>query len=316
MCCASCGWTSMAPDRVEEESVGGLSLTRYAEVYAATGEGFPLEAVLRHVGLDVDAWHEIDTAWAGRLMQSAEGEGELVAAYDAALLRAQDLLARPVPPLDTSLSAWLAFVRAWSLAEDPPATLAGLGLRPADVLRLHRLWSDRLAADAGLRAQAIALLEKPPGELPTVQPGQPRMTVSPGTSSSPPGPVPPPAPGRPALSVPLPVATPVPPRGASSVPPPEAAAPRSPPPPPDVRQTTVLTMTAYASMCAELEVFPGRREEILVKYGLAQPGAREAEDARWVQRMASDEAEREELAYARHHFVAHWMAIGPLMPRR
>jgi hypothetical protein len=306
----------MPPEPREEESVAGLTLARYAEIYAATAEGFPLEAVLRHVGLDVDAWHAMDTAWAERLMQSAEGEGELVAAYDAALLRAQDLLVRPVPPLDTSLTAWLSFVRAWSLAEDPPAALAGLGLRPADVLRLHRLWSDRLAADDGLRAEAVALLERAPAELPAVQPGPPRMTVSPGMSSSPPGPVSPRGPARPALSVPLPVAAPIAPRVPSSAPPPAAAAPRSPPPPPDVRQSTALTMTAYASMSAELEVFPERTEEILVKYALMQPGARASEDARWAHRTGSDEAERAALTYARHHFVAHWTAIRALTPLR
>jgi hypothetical protein len=94
----------------------------------------------------------------------------LLRAFDAHLIAAQDRLARPLPPLDAELGAWLGFVRRISQSEEPTRLLAELGLRSTDVLRLHRAWMAKLGADRALAEDAKRILAEEPEELSCAQP--------------------------------------------------------------------------------------------------------------------------------------------------
>lgn len=155
-------------ERADEPVAGGLSLGAYIAVYAAVGEGFPLEIVLAHEGIDPEAWRVADAAWAERMIASAEGDLALVDQYDRQLIEVQARFSRRVAPLDDDLAAWMDFCRIWAEAPEPLARLAELQLKRNDVLRIHRRWSLRLEADGALRELAAGILQRSPGQIPVL----------------------------------------------------------------------------------------------------------------------------------------------------
>lgn len=142
-----------------KRAVLGVTLQQYAAIYAASSEGFPLDLVLESEGLSPSQWAAIDQAWGDEIASDLLEGGTLSDDFDLALLEAQDRYRRPIPPLDDDLPSWLRFVRAWAAAADPFEYLRERGLGANDLSRLHRAWSARLADDADLQKQALAILE-------------------------------------------------------------------------------------------------------------------------------------------------------------
>jgi hypothetical protein len=105
-------------------------------------------------------------------------------------------------------------------------------------------------------------------------------------------------------------------------PPPPAVKPPPPsvrPPPPSVKPTppaavaeplNVLSLAQYASLCAELTVFPEHMEETFRRYGLDTGEKRSAIDAAWKERLRLEPAEYAawQDLYRRYH--AHWTKQG------
>jgi hypothetical protein len=156
----------------------GVSLEQYAAIQAHLGEGHDIALALEHEHVAPEAWEEAESTWAFRLADDLDRGGPLQARYDAALSEAQSRLGRPLPPLDAELGPYLDLVRAFGAAEDPLAFLASLGLRGADLTRLHQQWSRRLADEPALRAEARELLDAPPGPVP-------RLVAAPPTQAKP-----------------------------------------------------------------------------------------------------------------------------------
>jgi hypothetical protein len=327
-----------------DQVIAGVRLDKYASVHAAVGDGFPLPAVLEHEGIAADAWDDIETAWAKALLHSFKGEGHLVVAYDEQLLAAKDRLWRAMPPIDRDVRLWLDFLRHWAAAEEPSAFLAHHRVGAGDFTRLHRHWSARLEHDEALRGDAFQALCAEPGPVPEVQPGPavlpppceaPAATLPmpvPAASPPPPPPTaePPPEdkPGLPALAVPLPPppdeSEPVPARPAprkSTAPPPNRIS--LPPPslsfdtetPAPSAASAKLTLTVYASLCAELEVFPGDADIAYGKYGLHNPIARAAERASWEAHLARSPDAMAEWKDHYENFLKHWRAMRAAMRR-
>ncbi len=146
----------------------GVSLTTYVSILAGLGEGLALDALLASERVDPDAWDRAEDAWSDALLDD-EG-GDLQDAFDRHQATAQDRYARPIPPLDEDLGAWLDFTRRWGADPEPHATLAALGLRPADLARLHRAWMRRLGEDPELAKRAARVLGDAPGPMPEVRP--------------------------------------------------------------------------------------------------------------------------------------------------
>jgi hypothetical protein len=144
----------------------GVSLAQYAAVRAGLLEGLTLDVVLAGAGVKPSRFSRAEDAWDERLAESGGGDGVLLRMFDAYLADAQDRYRRPIPPLDDDLRAWLDFVRCWAKHEEPTALLRQLGLRTNDMVRLHRAWMFKLAADSTLNAEATKILEAEPGELP------------------------------------------------------------------------------------------------------------------------------------------------------
>jgi hypothetical protein len=300
----------------------GVSLDLYVAVHAAKGEGFALEEVLLHEGLDPDSWFRADAAWARRFMESAAGDLALVDEYDRRLLSAQGRFWRSVSPIDGDVEAWLDFIRRWQDAADPPAMLVDLKIRPSDILRIHRRWSERLETDAALRSQVAAALERPPGEIPHLEVAPARLPpplrdqAARSRSAEPTATKPAAAKQPPPLLHELPETATAPSRANAAAParpaattPPEPAAPPTETTPSAEPASTRLTLVAYASLTAELQLFLNERDRIFAKYGLSDPAVREAESAAWSVRLASDD-ERRELAEQQQHFVQHWRSVG------
>jgi hypothetical protein len=331
-----------------ERTIAGITLEQYAAVYAGTAEGFPLEVVVDGMGLDLDAWAVIDEAWSDAMAAELEAGGSLATELDAALSELRIAYARPIPPFDSDLGAWLRFVKKWSRAEDAVALLATVGLGPNDMARLHGLWSQRLAEDAVLRGQALTLLQdegEPPR--PSPEPLELRLAVSAPVAALPrheskAGSVLPPL--RAAMPEPeafddaLPARRLFPtedealetvfdgelPGGAGET----TLVPKGPLVDPfaalvseieapdvdtlvpeDPAAAKDLNLMQYAALCAELEVMPEQAESIFAKYGLASSGLRSHVDEVWRERLETRTNTFAEWRHLYQHFRAHWLTM-------
>ncbi|WP_437312627.1 hypothetical protein [Sorangium sp. So ce385] len=162
-----------------EPALRGLSLARLAGVHAGLSEGLPLGQVLANEGVDARLWERAEPLWVSKLAEDAELDGPLQDAYDERIRAARLRYGRSVRPLDADLRAWIAFLRVMEAQEDPMALLARVGLRPADLLRLHGVWSGKLSEDADLRARAESWLAAAPSALPEITVGPPVLTAPP-----------------------------------------------------------------------------------------------------------------------------------------
>jgi hypothetical protein len=82
-----------------------------------------------------------------------------------------------------------------------------------------------------------------------------------------------------------------------------------PPPSPSVGPTppridTSLTMAQYASLCAELAVFPAATEQIFQRYGLTAASQRVSIDRAWKARLQSNAVEHKEWTQLYQHYHA------------
>lgn len=60
------------------------------------------------------------------------------------------------------------------------------------------------------------------------------------------------------------------------------------------RLDTTLTLAQYASLCAELTVFPAAAEQTFERYGLATASQRTSIDQAWKARLQSNAVEHQE----------------------
>jgi hypothetical protein len=106
------------------------------------------------------------------------------------------------------------------------------------------------------------------------------------------------------------------PRARPPAPPPPLTAP---PPPPLVEPAprafvaeplNVLSLAQYASLCAELTVFPEKSEEIFWRYGLDTSEKRSAVDAVWKERLRHERAVYDAWQELYRRYRAHWMSQG------
>lgn len=159
-----------APEADVEPMIQGVSLAQYAAVEAGTAAGLPLDVVLANEQVPAEDWPDAEEGWADRILDEDDEDEPLLKAYEERLAEAQDRYGRAVKPLDDDLGAWLDFVRRWSADDDPNEMVTRVGLRPADVLLLHRRWASRIARDPSIaeRAKDILSAPAPPGELPAI----------------------------------------------------------------------------------------------------------------------------------------------------
>jgi hypothetical protein len=171
-------------DAKEPEVLHGVTLEAYAAVHAALGEGMDEARALAAAEVEPSAWPEADDAWSERLSDDFADEGPLQAEYDAHLHEAQTRFARPLPPVDRELAPWLDLVRHFTAAEEPLALLKKVGLRGADMTRLHRAWSKRLGDEPTLRAEAADILARAPGPVPVIAAIAPPPVAKPAVATA------------------------------------------------------------------------------------------------------------------------------------
>ena len=153
----------------------GVPFDVWGFVLAGLGDGLPLEELLAHVGVDEGRWMLADAAFNEALVDDVEAGGTLSDALDEAMREARTRWTRAIPPLDVELRAWLDFYRAWAEADAPLEYLRARGLRATDIHRLQAHWRARLAEAPALRAEALAILEAPPGPVPELHPEPARL---------------------------------------------------------------------------------------------------------------------------------------------
>jgi hypothetical protein len=245
----------------DEPVVSGVPLAQYAAVTAALAEPFPLEDVLAAEELDPARWAEAELGWTERLAEDAA----LLPRYQAALAAAEDRLARKVEPIDGDLSAWVAFLGAFTAAPATEELLLQHGLGPNDLSRLHRRWAARMKAEPALEKRAAELRKKGPGRLPRLRVGNASLVGS----------------GAGIREAPDHAESKVPAAGA--------------PPLPD------LSLADFAALSAELHLRPSASERILARFGVP-PGGLGALERSFAVRFAADPSlEKDFLRLRAHH---------------
>ncbi|EYF08508.1 hypothetical protein [Chondromyces apiculatus] len=284
----------------------GVTLADYANVQAGIAEGLDLSALLQNEGVDVRAWDAASALWADRIAE--DDEGSLEYAYDAFFEAALDRLWRAIPPLDIDLRAWLDFVRLWSAREDPLGCLAGLGMRPADIIRLNKHWARRLRADLALAREAEAILLREPGPMPSISPS-PTLLRPLAPAERPPV----------DEDLPLPVAEDDEDEDDAQtstrrprlfVDPPGWERPEREPEREPEQMDAALSLDQYASLCAELAVFPASHEAIFQRHGLDPGVNRDAIGAAWSERLQRDRAQYERWQELYRTYHDYWTKRG------
>lgn len=158
-----------------ELTIDGVTLTQFAFVRAGLVDGLELDALLGFLRLDAPTWEAAERAWDEQVLDAIEDEPSFLDALDAAKAAARTHWTRRIPPLDDDLRAWFDFLQAWLGHADPTGFLEEMKVSVADVTYLHRLWSDRLAGDAKLRAEALSILGEERREPPVPAPERPRL---------------------------------------------------------------------------------------------------------------------------------------------
>ena len=161
-----------------------LRIAHYAAVKAALAEGFPLDEVLALEDIAANDWRAADAGYkAGLAREPAKLERDAVE-----VARAEDALGREVPPLDTGLAAWLAFLEAYATAPQPFLFLQRCDLGLNDISRLRRAWERRAQADPALAKMMAELRTRPLASLPPVEP-KPRVLKPSRFAPEPPAPI-------------------------------------------------------------------------------------------------------------------------------
>lgn len=163
-----------SPDAELDPVLHGVSLTRFAAVSAALGEGFALADILALEGIAPASWPGAEAAWKARLVDESRKDDEgLFASYQSRLAEAEDRLARRISPLETDLAAWTSFLKAYAGHPAPFELLCSLRLRVSDVSRLSRVWARRMTGSQELRDRAAELAREATAALPElhVEPG-------------------------------------------------------------------------------------------------------------------------------------------------
>jgi hypothetical protein len=159
-----------------EITVRGMTLTEYAFVRAGLADGLAVEELLGFLRLDAGAWAAAEDAWEERILDAVgDMDAALLDELDAKTAEARTHWTRRVPPLDEELRAWFAFLHAWQNDPEPADFLQRMSLGAAELAYLHRFWSERMANDAKLREEALALVDGEPGEPPVPAPEPPRL---------------------------------------------------------------------------------------------------------------------------------------------
>ncbi len=152
-----------------------VTFEHYAFVTAGLSDGLGLDELLEHLDIDPHAWPRAEAYWIEVLTRDAE-QGALKSLELGELqASARQAWARAVPPLDDDLRAWVDFQRLLTAKSDPVQHLRSLGLVPADLLRIQALWTERLSADADLRSDLAAHMQRSPEPVEVHPPVRPSL---------------------------------------------------------------------------------------------------------------------------------------------
>ncbi|MBK8255243.1 MAG: hypothetical protein IPK82_21600 [Polyangiaceae bacterium] len=161
----------------------GVTLAQLAGVHAGRAAGVELELVFRNEAVDPSQFEKADEAWQDHI---ADDESDrLQDAFDGLLADARQRYARPLPPIDSNLDAWIYFLRRFSLEENPTAWLRELGMGVTDVFQLQGFWSARLQDEPELQRRASDLFASEPTEFQPPQPGKAAILPPPAPTGLP-----------------------------------------------------------------------------------------------------------------------------------
>ncbi|MEZ4439197.1 MAG: hypothetical protein R3B72_08915 [Polyangiaceae bacterium] len=152
-----------------------VSLADYAFVTAGVSDGLDHEGLLEHRGIEPRSWDRAEIEWLQRITLDATQGGLLALELGELQAAARATWSRAVPPLDTSLSAWVDFQRHLAAQPRPLDHLRELGLLPSDLLRIQEGWTKRLQQDEALRAELAAAMARPPEPVEVPRPEAPRL---------------------------------------------------------------------------------------------------------------------------------------------
>jgi len=304
-----------------------LSLDQYAELQADVEAGRPRDEVLARAGLSVEEWTAAQRQWLDTMgSELLLGSFELSNRYSLAFLARQRFLASPAPSPTTTATASNAAPQVEAVrvpVEATPTYLAASAAPPLPPLPMKRAPAALAGTSMGFvapRGPALPFAAGAPTSPPVVPPEATASEAAPnpparkrappalaGTSMgfvAPLGPALPfakaarvddPRPDAPLASEAIP---------APPAPSPARAAPTAVAPPPPT-----LSLQQYASLCAELAVFPGRSEATFQQYGLGNMRDRLTVDLAWQERLRRNPAEHQGWQALHLRWVEHFQQM-------
>jgi hypothetical protein len=146
--------SSIPPDNARPSHPDDVTVEQYAQICAELAER-PTEraTILDAHGFPEALWLAVDGQWRAAIAKEVEGgQNEILTRYDAAFIGAQEQFRDPIGVAE--YARILIGVERGEVA----VVLGQLKLRLSDLMRLQRVWTKRLAADADLASELSAAL--------------------------------------------------------------------------------------------------------------------------------------------------------------
>jgi hypothetical protein len=154
---SSAGQAPVAPapaDSIAPTQSGDVTVEHYAQICAELAER-PTEraAILAAHGFPDALWRDVDSRWRAAIAKEAEGgQSQILTRYDTAYIAAQERFRDPIGVAEYA-QILLGVERG-----EVGLVLGHLKLRLSDLMRLQRVWTKKLAADAQLASELAATL--------------------------------------------------------------------------------------------------------------------------------------------------------------
>lgn len=146
--------TPAAADSASQTQSGDVTVEHYAQICAELAER-PTEraAILVAHGFPDALWRDVDSRWRAAIAKEAEGgQSQVLTRYDTAYIAAQERFRDPIGVAEYA-EILLGVERG-----EVGLVLGQLKLRLSDLMRLQRVWTKKLAADAQLASELAATL--------------------------------------------------------------------------------------------------------------------------------------------------------------
>ena len=156
--------------------VKGVRFEQVAFMRAGLDDGVAVDDLLGFLRLDARAWEAATEPSDDRILDAVdEVDLAFLNTWTRRWPRRGRTGAAGCPLSMTIFQHWFNFLHALSTDPAPADFLRRMGVGSPEMACVHRGWSERMAHDEGLRAEALKILQEAPGECPIPAPQPVRL---------------------------------------------------------------------------------------------------------------------------------------------